>query len=740
MLTRSSSAEPPPPARSAEDALLDQALQAAERNDLEAARELTHKAAAIAPNARRVQAVAGFVAARSGDLEGAIGAYERALAADPTYDVARYHLAYTLLAAGRRRDALDALNALVRRDPTIADAQRLRIVLTAELGDVAAALAAAEQALAVLADNTEVQLAHGIALRLAGRLDEALAVQESIIAGNPENVAAWAEKGTVLHAMGELEAALDAFDEALEHNDRLVYALNGIGLVELELDMRDAALAAFEQALALEPGNLDSLTYRAMALEALGRYGEALDGYAAVLERRPDHAVVWNNIGKIRREMGLVDEATAAFRRALAIDPSHSRIHSNLLLTLLYDPAQTLDDLAREHAAWGERFGHPADQFTSWSNDRDPDRPLKIGLVAAEFGRHALSGWLLAALDAIHHAGFSVFCYSNRSIEDTLTERFKSLANGWRRIVGMSDRALAEQIRADEIDILVDISGHTAFGRLTCCALKPAPVQTSWLGYPFTTGLPAIDYCLMDAVAVRPGEERHFVEEVVRLPTGRVCYVPPEQAPDVAAPPCTRQGWITFGSFNHLAKLTPQVLETWCRLLHRLPTARLILKASAFGAPAVAERVRGAICNTGITSGRLELRGPSDQLGLLAEYGDLDIALDPFPFSGGVTSCEALWMGLPIVTLALDQPVSRQTRGLVEAIGRPEWVAADIEGYLDIAVRLASDPAALAAMRAEQRQHMRASALCDTAHFGDTLAQAFRAMWRRFVTTSPGSR
>lgn len=726
-------------ARGPYDDLIDDALQAIRRNAVAEAQELTRRALEIAPGRPRVLTASGIVAGLVGDLSGAIAAYERALAAEPTYDVARHHLAHALYAAGRGQEALANLDELVRRAPTIADAQRMRIVLIAELGDPAAAIAAAETARARLPDDAEVQLAHGIALRLAGRFTEALQLQESIINGNLANAAAWAEKGAVLHAMGKLEAALDAFDEALEHNDRLVYALNGIGLVELELDMRDAALAAFEQALAVEPGNLDSLTYRAMALEALGRYGEALDGYAAVLDRRPDNAVVWNNIGKIRREMGLVDEATAAFRRALAIDPSHSRIHSNLLLTLLYDPAQSLDDLAREHAAWGERFGHPAEQFTAWPNNRDPDRPLKIGLVAAEFGRHALSGWLLAALDAIHHAGFSVVCYSNRSLEDALTERFKSLSNDWRRIVGMSDMALAEQIRVDEIDILVDISGHTAFGRLTCCALRPAPVQTSWLGYPFTTGLPAIDYCLMDSVAVRAGEERHFVEEVVRLPTGRVCYVPPEQAPDVPAPPCTRQGWITFGSFNHLAKLTPEVLETWCRLLHRLPTARLVLKASAFGSPAVSERVRSAICDTGITSGRLELRGPSDQLSLLAEYGDLDIALDPFPFSGGVTSCEALWMGLPVVTLALDQPVSRQTQGLVQAVGRPEWVASDIDGYLDIAQRLANDPDGLASMRAEQRRRMQASALCDTRRFGDSLAETFRAMWRRFVTTSPGS-
>ncbi len=717
------------------DGLLDACRAAWGAGDAGRAEALWREAEAARPDLPRVHAVRGYMRAAGGDAEGAAAAYRRAVELDPAYVAAWHGLATVLQGTGQAGAALEALDHVVRLAPGHLDARLQRVLVLAGLGRHEAALSAAAAAIAQFPEAVELRVARGLVLRRAGRLEEALEAQEAVLARSPKTASAWAEKGSVLHELARFDEALEAFDEALGIDETNVFALNGMGLAAFELRRHAVALAAFEQALALEPANVDALFYRAMALEALGRLVEALNAYREMLAHRPRFALAYNNIAKIEREMGLIQKAQATWRVALSIDPDHPQMHSNLLLTMLYDPDRTAEELVQEHAAWGERFGHPKDRFTSWPNDRDLDRKLRIGLVSAEFCRHAVSSWLLAGLQSLDAERFSVVCYSNRAIEDEITARFRKLASEWRRIFGMDDASLARLIRADAIDILIDVTGHTAFNRLPLFALKPAPVQVEWLGYPYTTGLDAIDYSIMDEVAVPEGEEVQFVEEVVRLATGRFCFDPPAEAPDVAGPPALRNGWITFGSFNNVAKLTDQVLEVWCRILHRLPTSRLILKSPALGHSAVANRIRATICGTGITEARLELRPGSDYVTLLGQYADVDIALDPFPFGGGATSCEALWMGLPVVTLPGWQPVSRQTQGFLLALGRPEWVAADVADYVEIATRLAGDPLRLADLRVAQREIMRSSPLCDKRALGDELDRALHMMWRRYATS-----
>jgi len=720
------------------DLLLDRAVAACDRGEGERAEALWREASQAHPDSARVHAVRGSILTAAGHPGEAITAYEQAQALAPRDVETLYNLAMLLFGAGRSAAALEKLESLIELEPTMIDAQRWRILILAELGQHGAAIASADSALAAVPGSVDILVARAGARRLAGEPDAALADLDAVLLRAPEHGRAWAEKGYALHALGRYAEGLDAFDQALEHEES-VYALIGLGLVEIDHGMGQAALAAFDRALELNPENFDARFYRAQTLEMLGRFEEALADYEDVLARRPDFAFAYNNIGKIKRDMGLIDDALAALRRALALDPNDPRIHSNLLLTLLYDPSQHREDLAREHAAWGRRFGQPTGRFTEWRNDPDPTRPLRIGIVSAELCRHAVSDWLMAVFRALNRSRFTVICYSSNGREDNMTARFKELADGWRLVVGMDDRRLAEQVRADSIDILIDISGHTALNRLGCFALKPAPVQATWLGYPFTTGLEAIDYAIMDEVAVAPGEEGLFAERVIRLSPSRFCYEPPATAPEPAEPPVLRQGWITFGSFNNVAKLTGEVLALWCRLLQRLPTARLILKSPSLDNPSVATRIREAIREAGVSDGRLELRGVSDNATVLRQYGDIDIALDPFPFGGGATSCEALWMGVPIVTMPGWQPVSRQTETLLRGIGRPEWVARGADDYIDIAVRLASQPLRLADYRTVQRQAMANSALCDQRLFGQEVEKTLRAMWERFCTQSRAS-
>ncbi|HEX6114355.1 MAG TPA: hypothetical protein VFZ10_18810, partial [Geminicoccaceae bacterium] len=366
-----------------------------------------------------------------------------------------------------------------------------------------------------------------------------------------------------------------------------------------------------------------------------------------------------------------------------------------------------------------------------------PDKVLRVGLVSADFDRHPVGYLIEPLLAAADPAEVHFVCYSGVGEEDDLSARLKRRSAAWRSTLGMSDRAMADLVRADGIDILIDLAGHTAANRLPVFGLEPAPVQVSWIGYPCTTGLRAIGYALMDEATVPAGAERWFVERVVHLPETRFCYAPPEYAPPPGPPPMLAHGRVTFGSFNNLCKVTPEVVRLWARVLEAIPGARLILKWKTLADPETRARYRRWFAAEGTDPARVELRAASPHPQMLAEYADVDVALDPFPYSGGITTLEALWQGVPIVTLPGMRPVSRQTLGFLRNLGRAEWVARDPDDYVRISVGLASDPQALAAIRRTQRARMAASPLCDAPRFARHFEAALRALWHDWCGTQP---
>jgi predicted O-linked N-acetylglucosamine transferase (SPINDLY family) len=348
---------------------------------------------------------------------------------------------------------------------------------------------------------------------------------------------------------------------------------------------------------------------------------------------------------------------------------------------------------------------------------------------------HPVGFFLAGVLAARSRTAIEVFCYWNHSRPDQVTVQLRELADHWRVIEEVSDAEVEAMILKDGIDILVDLSGHTAENRLPLFARRPAPVQVSWLGYPSTTGLSAIDYLVMDATAVPPGAERWCSEKVARLPHGRFCYAPPDWAPDVA----DRSGSdpVIFGSFNNTTKLTPQVVRLWTEVLKASTGSRLVLKSKTLMEAAVRDRFQAAFAEAGLETGRLELRGLSPHQDMLAEYGGIDIALDPFPFCGGTTSCEALWMGVPVVTLPGERPASRQTLGFLRTLGLDGLVAQSEADYVRIATELAADADRRAALRRDLRPRMAASPLCDGVLFTASLEAAFRGMWLRWCAGEP---
>ena len=599
-------------------------------------------------------------------------------------------------------------------------------------GRLAEAELACRQALQ--ADPRQADSLHllGVIAGQTGHAQDSLALFDQAIAVVPGFAEAHCNRGVALMSLGQARAAEQAFRRSLELKPRQVEAWFGLGNLKAFENAPDAAAEAFRQALAVQPDNAQAWTNLAIALQRQGRLDEAVAAYERARAILPGAALIHYNLAIALLALGLADEAAASSRRAVELDPRYVQAHSNVLVCMTYQAAGSAADLLAAHRVWDQAHGLPLKPpSAAYPNSRDPERPLKVGYVSGDFQTHPV-GWLLAnVLPAHDRSQIDVYCYSNNPFTDAVTERLKDGAHQWRDIWGLSDEAVAALVRQDQIDILVDLSGHTDKNRLLTFARKPAPVQVSWLGYPGTTGLSAIDYLIMDAATAPDGADSECSESLIRLPHGRFCYAPPSDAPGVAARP---DAPVVFGSFNNLAKVGPEVVRLWARVLTAAPRSRLVLKWKALSEASARSRLLEAFAAEGVAADRLELRGASPHPDMLAQYGDIDIALDPFPYGGGITSAEALWMGVPVVTLPQDRIASRQTLAFLTELDLTDLAAASADDYVRIAAGLAADPARRARLRQSLRQAMAASPLTDGAKFTPGLEDAYRRTWRRWCS------
>jgi len=437
------------------------------------------------------------------------------------------------------------------------------------------------------------------------------------------------------------------------------------------------------------------------------------------------------NIANLLRDSGDHAASSTLYSELLTLLPDHPVIRRNFLVSQEYDPCASDSERFQSAKNWGE---WAIAQTGGWrprpSLSREAGQPLRIGYVSADLCQHTVGLYLKAVLQA-HDAGkVAVFCYSAGRVNDWVTEAIRGCSI-FRDVASLNDIALAEKIREDQIDVLIDLSGHTAGSRLTVFAYRPAPVMVSWLGYFATTGLSYVDAVILDEWHAPPGTEAHFVEPIVRLPSGRFCYQPVPWAPAEVAPlPSIKAGYITFGCFNNTAKLNDGVFDVWAKVLLAVPDSRLVLKWRTLVDETLGDTIRQAFAERGVDPGRIELRPASFHVDVLKEYADIDIALDPFPFTGGLTSCEALWMGVPVVTWPQSRVVSRQTFAFLSAIGLPELAAKDAVDYVRITATLAADRDRLAELRSGLRDRMRQSPLMDvegfTCQLEDTLWEIYR--------------
>ncbi|MCH7889301.1 MAG: tetratricopeptide repeat protein [Proteobacteria bacterium] len=676
----------------------------------------------------------GVVAHQTGEHDTAIDLIGKAIAINGA--AAGYHnnIGEAYRAAGKIDEAFGHYRRAADLDPNFADAHHNLGVASLARGEADEAVGHLRRALALEPALAEAHFCLGNALREQGKLDEAIAAYRRAVVAEPGFAAAHDSLGNAYLDRGELDEAVACHRKAIALEPDLAGAHNNLGNALVEQGETDEAVASFHKAIALEPDFAWAHYNLGAALGKQDKLDDAVTSYREAIALKLDFAEAHNNLGQVLKGQGRLEEASASYRKAVALKPDDAVAHSNLLFHLLYLPGLTPEGIFAEHRRWNAQHAAPlANKIRSHTNIRDPERPLRVGYVSAGFGRHPAGYFVSSVLAAHDRARFEVYCYSGRVREDDLTARIKASAKVWRSTDGMADDVLAQTIRADGIDILVDLDWHTSGNRLRVFAMKPAPVQVKGVGGNFgTTGMDAIDYYLSDAVATPEGAERWFSEEVVRLPDGFGCYAPPADAPDVGPLPALSRGYVTFGCFNNLAKVNGEVIASWARLLHRLPVSRLVLKTDSLGDPAVRERYHSMFEAQGVDRKRGDLLARSPHAELLAHYNNIDIALDPFPYSGGLTTCEALWMAVPVVTLAGKTFTGRTSASHLHNVGLGDWVVKTPEDYLAVAERWGRDVQGLAELRGGLRGRMAASPLCDGARYARNLETAFRRMWTRY--------
>jgi len=631
-------------------------------------------------------------------------------------------------------------------------------------GDNKGACVLFEEALAHAPGNVQI-LVELAECRLAHQPLAAIDLAKQVVALEPNHVWGWNLLGRAASSAGRRTQALAAFARAadLAPHDNGGWA--NLAVAQIRAGDPLAAIGSAGRAIEIEPNNVQGHASLGHALNVLRRSHEAHEAFVRALSCKPDDIDSLRGMAKALVDMGRPSWAVLALLRAQAIDPDcascvtdlsaafvevgdlvsaqsvrqraqarayNLRRGSNALMSMQYDPAIDEEHATREAQDWGRRVMAAARPITSAAGKQDlPDgRKLKIGYVSGDFYRHPVGFMGAGPIMAHDRDRVHVTLYANQTAEDELTRKIRGAVDCWVPVLGMDDDQLAAKIASDEIDVLIDLCGHTASHRLEAFARKPARVQASWLGYFATTGLSTIDYVVLDDQHVLAATQAHFVESIVQIPGCRFTYLPPDYAPAPSPPPVVSTGRITFGSFNRGAKINQHVIDLWSDILKQVPRSDLLLKWSSFSDAIVQLRIKDAFKANGIDPARIRFSGHSPHKDMLAQYGEIDIALDPFPFCGGMTSCEALWMGVPVVTLPGNRVVSRQTHSILMAIGHGELSAATLEDYAGIAVELANSIEKLSTLRQNLRKDLAQSCLFDFKGFSRNLEEMYFAWFK----------
>ena len=538
------------------------------------------------------------------------------------------------------------------------------------------------------------------------------------------------------HAAGRLQHAERVYRNILQAVPGHPFALYHLGLMALQIGRYDYAALRFQAVLKKAPSNVAALVGMSNALSHLGDLAGAERFVRQALQIDSSNAAAHSSLGRIQLDRAMHSLATASHARAVELEPNDPWHLTGLLYCMAQDEASDPQQLARMHRQFGKRFGAGLRaNATPHTNPRDPAKRLRIGFVSGDLREHAVAYFVEPVCREFDRGLVELFAYSNNQREDATSVRLRALVDHWRPVIGLSDVQLAEQVRDDGIDILIDLSGHTVGNRLLAFARKPAPVQASWIGYPETTGLTAMDYYLADPHNAPPGAiDVLYTEKLVRLPAS-AAFQPDANAPEVSPLPALQRGYVTFGSFNRSSKVGAKVILTWSRVLQQVPGSRLLMTPVSEGEQA--QELRQRFAEHGIAADRLSFAPRQALAKYLRLHHEVDVMLDTFPYTGGTTTRHALWMGVPVVTLAGLRRSERISTANLARIGLADWSTNSVDDYVARAVATAGDLAGLAVLREGMRERIAASPLCGADTVARSIEIAFRAMWRRWCKGLP---
>ncbi|MEO8153085.1 MAG: tetratricopeptide repeat protein [Rhizobacter sp.] len=701
--------------------------------DLEAAAKHLRLALALCADFEPVYTDLCRVLVAKGSVAEARKIIVEAIALNPQNADFHLYLGNLCMSEGNPLEAIHSYRRVLELKPDYAQGHvNLGCALQAQKS-LAEAVQSFEAALAIDPSSSDAHAKLGIAQKALGQFGEAEVSLGRALELLPTSAETLNELGMLFQEQGKLDPAIDHYRRAIALRPGLPGGYANLGLALDQKGDCGQALATYRQGLAIKPlpeihGNL------AITLAKLGCIDEAIEHYWHALKLAPDNLNTRCNLASAFGDLGETQQAIELYREVVGLEPSLLIAHSNLLFYLAVDKNCTAAEYLAEAKRFDSKLVHEPLQRRRQTDTRS-ERRLRVGLVSGDLRTHPVGFFLEGILHHLDAKRFELFAYPTIGMEDKLTARIKPIFTKWTPLKGLSDEVAARKIHADEIDILFDLAGHTAENRLATFAYRPAPVQISWLGYFASTGLSAMDYVLADDISVPPGYEQHFSEKLWRLPQTRLCFTPPVDGstPDVSPLPALQRGYLTFGCFQRLPKINDAVLALWGKVFEALPTAHLLLQSVQTGYPKAVEQTLARLAQVGISADRVTIRGPVDRNLYLQSYTEVDIVLDTFPFTGGTTTCEALWMGVPTVTLAGDTMIARQGVAMMAAGGLPDWVADSPDDYVKKAVAFASDVTKLARLRSSLRESIQRTALFDVRLFAERLEGAIEGIWQEHL-------
>eukprot|EP01083_Nonionella_stella_P065957 173267_1 len=684
----------------------------------------------------------------AGSVNEALQKYTEALQFHPDYVAAYFNLGVILSESGRFADALRYYQVAVEKNPNYVEALCNIGVIYKNAGKVEEAIKYYQRALEANPNfeiaNNNIAISYtdmGTMVKNNGDAEQGIKYYKQALVHNPKYPDAWYNLGV---AYAEQRLVIDAvicYETAIAFRPKCAEAYNNLGVIYKERGNLPKAIQYYEKALQANPNFSHTLNNLGVIYTMMGKIEEAHQYCRRAIEVNPGYAEAYNNLGVLYRDEGRIPEAIKSYEDCLRIDPNSRNAGQNRLLAMNYLAGLDIHSVTEAHRDWGTRFVKQHKQFTSWPSELTTNRKLRIGFVSPDFFAHSVSYFIEAPLKYFNREQFDVFCYSNVSKEDDKTALLKKYGHHWRNVFGLDTDKVSEQIRSDRVDILVELACHTSGNRLDVMAQKPAPLQVTWIGYPNSSGLPTIDYRIGDYVADEPTCGQQFVEKLVRVPRPFtfLCYTPYLLAPDVAPTPAAINKFVTFGSFNNLAKVSGSVISLWSAIMGKVPHSRLVMKSKPFASETVQNSVLSSFERCGIERKRIDLLPlMASTKEHLRSYANIDISLDTFPYAGTTTTCESLYMGVPVVTLAGKCHAQNVGVSLLTAIGCSKLVARSEDQYLRTAVRLATtmdedgELIDLKETRRNMRAKMLSSPLCDGASFTAMMEGVFRNMWQHW--------